>query len=116
MDMNRNALWRRPENASAEGVARMTAFWGDESWRGAAYRSQATLFGEEEDVKRGNREVVTAFQTRLREVAGFAHVPDPIPMRSSTNADIYYLFFASQQPVAASIVEDIFRSYRDRRA
>ena len=35
MDMNRNALWHLPENASAAGVARMTAFWGDDSWREA---------------------------------------------------------------------------------
>ncbi len=115
MDMNRNALWHRPENASADGVARMTAFWGDESWREAAYSKHPTLFDDEVDVKLGNSEVVNAFRERLRNVAGFAHVLKPMPMRNSNNAVVYYLFFASQNPVAAKIVQDIFASYQNRR-
>ena len=114
MDMNRNALWHRPENASAAGVARMTAFWGDDSWREAAYRKQQTLFGEE-DVKLGNQEVVKAFRKRLRNVAGFQQVLEPMPMRNSNNAVVYYLFFASQKSVASDIVQDIFAGYRNRR-
>ena len=114
MDMNRNALWRRPESASAEGVARMTAFWGDDSWREAAYRKEPTLFGEE-DVKLRNQDVVKAFRKRLREVAGFQEVLEPMPMRNSNNAVVYYLFFASQRPVASKIVQDIFDGYRNRR-
>ena len=115
MDMNRNALWRRPEQASQEGQARMTAFWGDESWREAAYRQQPTFFGDE-DVKLGNKEVVDAFSDRLKKVAGFEYVPQPIPMRNSTNAVIYYLFFAGQQPVAMTIVDYIFKKYQNRGA
>ena len=114
MDMNRNALWRRPESASAEGVARMTAFWGDDSWRKAAYRKEPTLFGEE-DVKLENQDVVKAFRKRLRDVAGFQQVLEPMPMRNSNNAVVYYLFFASQKPVASKIVQDIFDGYRNRR-
>jgi three-Cys-motif partner protein len=115
MDMNRNALWRNPDAVDPDGVARMTSFWGDESWRSAAYEAQPTLFGEEERVKLGNREVVQAFRSRLCDVAGFAHVLDPMPMRNSTNAVVYYLFFVSQKPVAAKIVRDIFARHRDRR-
>jgi len=113
MDMNRNALWRRPDQASAEGQARMTAFWGDDSWRQAAYRQELTLFGEE-DVKLGNEEVVAAFSERLRSVAGFESVLQPLPMRNSTNAVVYYLFFASHQPVAAKIVQEIVNKYKNR--
>jgi hypothetical protein len=36
----------------------------------------------------------------LKAVAGFSFVPDPLPMRSSTNAVVYYLIFVSQKPVA----------------
>lgn len=115
MDMNRNALWHKPELASAEGQARMTAFWGDESWKQAAYRKQPTLFGEEDDIKRGNKEVVDAFTERLKSVAGFEFVPEPLPMRNSTNAVVYYLFFASHQPVASKIVQDIVKKYKNRR-
>ncbi len=114
MDMNRNALWRKPELASQEGQTRMTAFWGDDSWRGAAYRQQPTLFGDEQDVKLGNSQVVDAFCDRLKKVAGFEYVPEPMPMRNSMNAVIYYLFFASHQPVAMTIVDYIFKKYQNR--
>jgi hypothetical protein len=40
--------------------------------------------------------IVAAFQQRLKAVAGFEYVPDPLPMRNSTNAIVYclYLCFA----------------------
>src|SRR5579884_1455049 len=37
MDMNRNAIWREPGKARPGGVERMTRYWGDESWKQAAY-------------------------------------------------------------------------------
>src|SRR5262249_38078125 len=37
MDMNRNVFWHRPDKVDASDIARMDAFWGDHSWRGAAY-------------------------------------------------------------------------------
>ncbi len=110
-DMNRNVLWRVPENVDPKQAARLTAFWGDESWRQAAYDTQGNLFGWEE--KTDNQAVVDAFRKRLQTVAGFKHVPEPIPMRNLQGATVYYLFFASQKPVAAKIVEYIFRKYRD---
>jgi len=47
-------------------------------------------------------------------VAGFAHVSQPLPMRNSKGAIVYYLFFASQQQVADNIIKDIFDKYRSR--
>jgi three-Cys-motif partner protein len=114
MDMNRNVLWRKPQLARAEDHARMTAFWGDESWRGVAYQQVPTLFGDYKDIKMGNTQVAQAFQERLRSEAGFKHVSEPLPMRNSMNAVVYYLFFASQQPVALKIVQDIFRKHKNR--
>ncbi len=117
MDMNRNALWRQPDQAGPLGTRRMTAFWGDESWREIAYvdNPQLGLFGTPPSIKVGNDEVVAAFRRRLKDVAGFRHVTEPMPMRNSKNAVVYYLFFASQQPVAAKIVDEIFDKYRDQR-
>ena len=112
MDMNRNALWRKPELVSREAQARLTAFWGDDSWRRAAYQKQLTLFGDEEDVKLGNKEVVDAFRERLKSVAGFEYVPAPLPMRNSLSVVVYYLCFASHQPVAFDIVDDIFNKLK----
>ncbi|RJP75405.1 MAG: three-Cys-motif partner protein TcmP [Candidatus Zixiibacteriota bacterium] len=113
MDMNRNALWRYPEKVEATGIERMTTFWGDESWRGAAYRQQA-LFDTDEGKTATNIEIAKAFQKRLSDIAHFAHVADPLPMRNSRGAVVYYLFFASQKPVSLKIIKDIFRKYRDR--
>jgi len=115
MDMNRNALWHHPEKVSANGIERMTAFWGDESWREVAYAEESTLFGPEL-VKRDNTEIAEAFRERLREKAGFKYVPPPMAMRNSTAAVVYYLFFASQQTVASKIVKDIFSEYEKRGA
>ncbi len=114
MDANRNALWRHPDRVKDEDLARMTAFWGDDSWRRVAYSQQGTLFGSPEGVKLGNTDLVAAFRERLIRVAGFAHVPEPLPMRNSTNAVVYYLFFASPKEVAGSIVDEIMARYRSR--
>jgi three-Cys-motif partner protein len=90
----------------------MNRFWGDESWREAAYGEarQRSFFGPE-IVKQGNEEIVAAFRDRLKKVAGFGFVPDPLPMPNSRNAIVYYLFFASPKAVAEKIIRDIFRKY-----
>ncbi len=115
MDMNRNAIWRNSEKVPHEGVERMNRFWGDESWRNAAYleSKQTSLFGfRPEQVKQPNDAIVGAFMKRLQDVAGFAFVPAPLPMRNSTNAVVYYLFFACAHPVARTIITAIFDKYR----
>ena len=114
MDMNRNAIWRNPTAVPKEGIDRMNSFWGDESWREAAYAEhpQGNLFGAPDIVKQGNDAIVGAFRERLRKVAGFQFVPEPLPMKNSTNAVVYYLFFASQKPVAQKIIDAIFKKYR----
>jgi three-Cys-motif partner protein len=126
MDMNRNALWKNPHGVKAKEARRMTAFWGDESWRDVGYAEQATLnllersqrlFGDVDRKKvHGNKEIVEAFRKRLRGVAGFKNVPEPLPMTNSKGAVVYYLFFASQKDVANKIVKDIFDKYRKRLA
>jgi len=112
MDMNRNAIWRNPEKVPRDGVERMTKFWGDDSWKKAAYAEspQGGLFGAEM-VKQDNDKIVAAFRDRLKRVAGFKFVPEPLPMRNSTNAVVYFLFFASQKPVAEKIIKGIFNRY-----
>lgn len=115
MDMNRNALWRKPEAVGEDGIRRMTEFWGDETWRDVAYESVPTLFGDE-DEKTSNETIATGFRERLKKVAGFGHVPAPLPMRNTTGATVYYLFFASQNTAANKIVKDIFAKYAERGA
>jgi three-Cys-motif partner protein len=114
MDMNRNAIWHNPEGVPKEGITRMNLFWGDDSWRRVAYveHPQGNLFGPPDLIKQGNQAIVEAFRERLKKVAGFRFVADPLPMRNSTNAVVYFLFFASQKPVAERIIHDIFAKYR----
>jgi three-Cys-motif partner protein len=114
MDMNRNAIWKYPAGVPQDGVERMTRFWGDESWKKVAYveSAQGNLFSPPDLVKQDNDAIVTAFRDRLKDVAGFKYVPDPLPMKNSNNAVVYYLFLASQKAVAEKIIRDIFAKYR----
>lgn len=114
MDMNMNVLWKNPQGVAPAQVERMNRFWGDDSWRKAAYRSETNLFGTIEESKTTNEDVAEAYRERLKKAAGFKYVPKPIPMRNSSGAIIYYLFFASPNKTGAKIVEDIFARYRQR--
>lgn len=112
MSMNRGVLWRKSDAVPQEQIDRLTMFWGDESWIDVAYRKEPGLFDELVE-KNSNEDIVRAYGKRLKEVAGFANVPEPIPMRNDQGAVVYYLFFASQKPVAAGIVNDIFKKYKN---
>jgi len=112
MDINRNVLWRDVSRVSGSQRDRLTRFWGDETWRKELYDSTGDLF--EHPSKIANADVAKTFKERLRKVAGFKRVVEPIPMRNSTGGIVYYLFFASQKDVAEHIVTDIFNKYRDR--
>lgn len=60
MDMNMNVLKSDPGKVDPLQAARMTAFWGDESWHDIAYDTTGNLFGIEE--KTGNEAVTEAFR------------------------------------------------------
>jgi hypothetical protein len=109
-DVNRNVLWHDPEKVSSRQIARMNTFWGDESWRENAYQTTRNLFGYPE--KEPNKVVAEAFRQRLKRVAGFERVPNPMPMKNSTGAIVYYLFFASKTDTAENIVSHIFKKYQ----
>jgi hypothetical protein len=72
------------------------------------------LFRFEEKVD--NETIAEGFRKRLLNVARFKQVPRPLPMRNSKGVIVYYLFFASQKPVAMHIVETIFKKYMQRGA
>lgn len=114
MDMNRNAIWKMPDKTPQDGIERLTRFWGDQSWKQIAYADnpQGDLFAKPGTLKQGNEAIVRAFQQRVKNVAGFAYVADPLPMKNRNNAVVYYLCFASQKPVAQKIIEGIFAQYR----
>lgn len=111
-DININVLHRDPSTVLPSHVDRMNAFWGDESWRDVAYaESGPDLFGMTELEKVSNEKFAEAFRERLRKVAGFKRVPEPLPMRNSKSSIVYYLFFASQKDTAEGIVKYIFEKF-----
>jgi three-Cys-motif partner protein len=93
-------------------IERMNSFWGDESWRDAAYSQSPGLFEQMTD-KLGNEAIAEAFRKRLHDAAKFAYVPEPIPMRNKSGATVYYLFFASPNKNGGKIVKEIFAKYRN---
>ena len=44
-DMNRNVLRRDENKVDDSQLERMNRFWGDESWKEAAYSTEGNLFG-----------------------------------------------------------------------
>src|SRR5512140_771587 len=66
--LERDASKERPKQDE------LTRFWGDESWKAAAYESQPLLFGGEELQKRTNQQFAHAFRDRLKTKAAFRYV------------------------------------------
>lgn len=114
MDMNRNVLLRRMELATESETNRMTAFWGDESWRDVAYEepAQSSLFGPSEPKKTTNDAVAEGFRERLHTKGGFKYVPKPIKVKNSIGATIYYLFFASNNETGGKIAQHVLNAHR----
>ena len=119
-DINRNAKRSCISAVEPEHRARMTAFWGDETWHTSMFppSKQSTFFdalgGDTalEVDNAGNEGLAVAFQARLKDVGGFKYVPKPVPMRNSKNAVVYYLFFAGNNEAGNRIASYIFRKYR----
>ncbi|HEX8816932.1 MAG TPA: three-Cys-motif partner protein TcmP [Terriglobales bacterium] len=109
--INRAVLHHDAGGVSAANITRMNAFWGDESWREFAYEKVPNLFGDVELEKVTNSRFAEAFRQRLKKVAGFKRVPEPLPMRNSIGSTVYYLFFASHKGTAEDIVTYIFDKF-----
>jgi len=109
-DININVLHRDPDTVSPLHIERMNSYWGDQSWRDVAYEKSPGLFGDMEE-KVTNRRFAEAFRDRLKKIAGFDKVPQPLPMRNSKNSIVYYLFFASYKDTAENIVRYIFDTF-----
>lgn len=111
MDANMNVFWRASSNPDPAQVARMDVFWGDESWRDVAWELVPDLF-EDQREKASNETIARAYAERLRKVAGFPFVLEPMAMRNSRGATIYYLLFASHNATGAKIAAEVMDPYR----
>jgi three-Cys-motif partner protein len=108
-DIQRNVLRNDHSRLVPAEVERMSAMWGDDSWKKAAYAEQPTLFGPA-TTKQPIQSLLDAFAARLKNVAGFKHVSRALPMRNSMGVIIYHLMFATHQPLALKIATDVLNS------
>jgi three-Cys-motif partner protein len=94
MDMQRNVFLNDINDATPDSIKRMDDFWGDHSWSKVAYFQTQDLFGDTIDIKQKNiKSITSAFRKRLLETAEFKYVPDPIPMRNTKSAILYFFIF-----------------------
>src|SRR5262249_4278103 len=101
-DESRAPLWTRARRVAAAPPERMDPLGGDDAWRAMADRPAAgdsaagrAARSHSSGGQSSADAVAQAFRRRLREEAGFANVPDPLPLRNGANAVASYLFFAS---------------------
>jgi len=113
MDINRNAALKTLEASNPKEGLRLTKIWGGDSWKHLVYVEQTDMFSPSILIKRdeGNEILKRGFQERLKQVAGFSFVPEPILMKNKVGGHLYFLFFASHKPVAQGIAEDILRKW-----
>ena len=114
MDANRNPFRREP---TPDQQARMTKFWGDESWRQAIQTEtdQRNLFsGELDTEKSSNQAIAEAYRQRLIKVAGFQYVAQPVAMKNKIGKTVYYLYFASPNKTGHKIATHILDKYRNQ--
>lgn len=117
MDINRNALRRDVSAVDATQVERMNRFYGaDESvWREVAYEEEKTLFDWSFIKKKpGNEPIVEAYRARLKEVAGFKYVSQPLAMINEQGAPIFYLIGASQAKPGLKVFNGVFQKWRKK--
>jgi three-Cys-motif partner protein len=113
MDANRTVLKRRHGTTSAAMHRKMTEYWGDESWEEAAYTSDGLLPLDLPPVRESPDTIISAFRDRLRSVAGFKIVSNPIPMRNTAGRVIYHLLVASHNAKAADVIRPIEKRFTD---
>lgn len=113
MDGNMNVFCDSPDHVEAAQAKRMTDFWGDDTWKTECYTTRSDLFGNIIE-KKSNEEIVKAYKNRLKSIAQFQFVPEPIPMKNGKGSTVYYLFFASNNKTGAKIASEIFNKYRTR--
>lgn len=114
MDAHRTVLRADRGKISAVMSAKMTAYWGDESWMDRAYSTEGMLpIPELQPQKLGPRVIVEAYRDRLRDCAGFSIVSKAFPMRNSKGNIIYHLFFASHNEKARRVMVALERRFID---
>ena len=125
LDITRNAKRKSLELVDPVHRARMTAFWGTDDWHTSMVKQsdQQNFFGALLDSGDNTPEIETvdgytiakAFQQRLKDVADFQFVPDPVPMRNRKEGLLYFLYFAGNNATGNRIATHILNESRKSR-
>ena len=73
-------------------IAAVDAFLDDQNWRARYWESQGNVSRPPTTV------LIDTFQSRLRSRLGYTQFGDPMSIRNSAGAPIFYLLFASKHP------------------
>lgn len=112
MDANRTALLHDRSKVMRDAESKMSAFWGSDSWKKAAYTSEGFLPGLDVQPRReASDKVIDAYRERLKSEAAFKIVSKAIPMRNSSGNVIYHIILASPSPAAKEITKWIEKKY-----
>lgn len=119
MDVNRNCALVREGRAAPKDVARLNRAWGSDEWQELFYRRSynVDLFGEPVAGRKSITPdaIAEAYRERLR-AAGFKYVPQPVAMRNSAGAPLYYLYFASNHAKGNEIGSAVLRQFRAQKS
>jgi three-Cys-motif partner protein len=111
MDANRTVLLSDRAKIRPAMAAKMTAYWGDDSWREGAYSNEGMLQLEGVVRKRSPDEIIRAFQERLRTGAGFKYISAGLPARNSLGNIVYHLLFASHNKAALKVIRSVEKAF-----
>lgn len=117
MDINRNAARRGHMTFDDINAPQMSKWWGSDDWKQQFYgMGQKPLVGDARVQKRvNNDDIVNFYRRRLLEQGGFEFVTEPLPMKNSQNAVLYYILMASNNETAVRIMNEILDKYRKPR-
>lgn len=117
MDINRNAARRGHMSFDDINAPQMSKWWGSDDWKQLFYSvGQKPLVGDARIQKMvNNDDIVNFYRQRLLEQGGYEFVTEPLPMKNSQNATLYYILLASNNATAVRIMDEILDKYRKPR-
>ncbi len=115
MDLNRRVLWHERDRVPQVHIDSANVVFGTDLWQPVAYSTNTNLFSEEFSTKNDTRAVLKFYRERLKSVAGFQYVPEPIAISNTAGAIMYHLYFGSQKEVANRVASFILKKFKNYR-
>jgi three-Cys-motif partner protein len=110
--LNRAVFLKELSKAADNQLEKLKRFWPDDSYLDF-YSSDCLLYDDMGIKTANNVEIVNTYCDKLRDIASFKYIPEPLPMKNTKGATVYYLIFATHNPRGVKIVKYIFDKYRN---